>query len=243
MHNQSRKIFPGFLFCLATIFLLAAPLFAEVVSLDAFDQEERGASTSSPAKPPAASTAVPEKNCFANPGKQGKLYVIAVNGSGSKGEFSDAVKKNLNDRLTDLEKPEVFVFGDFDNNAKETGLAIRNQVDDILAKDPHAKILVAAHSFGAISAFNYKINNEAVSYKLYDPPYNALGTGMFAGMMGSWLFDIPRQIRNARNNAIDTQLDGNWTNGKAVPTEEHTAFKSNNSVLNGVSDWVRNNCQ
>jgi hypothetical protein len=109
------------------------------------------------------------------------------------------------------------------------------------------RILVAAHSLGAIATFNAR-NSYGGSYSdttflLYDPPYFAKGTTLIPSPL-PFLPPVPKAIVQARNHGIRTNPDTiSWTDGYPDPTDpRHSLYKSNPSALSAVTDWARANC-
>jgi len=171
-----------------------------------------------------------------------KCVVIAVNGINSAGEFSSAVKS----KASDIKAENFYAMGS--GLAKSDGQNVKKKILEINKQNPKAKILVAAHSLGAIGVFNYANNMKNVSYLLYDPPYNVpnlppkpLGflSFIYSGISNG------QEIRIAKSKGIaGSAID--WSGGlDGKPTKEedavaHMRFQQDPSVLNGVSSWVTN---
>lgn len=108
------------------------------------------------------------------------------------------------------------------------------------------KILVTAHSLGAIAAFNAQSNFKSpdTTFHLYDAPYNYPGTNDISQLFSATLKAIVR----ARNGGIAAALTGDWTGGLDQPNDpieqdNHERYKFDDQALAPSRNWIENNCE
>jgi hypothetical protein len=199
-----------------------------------------------------------------------KVLIIAANGYGSTGSFTEAVNKQLQSVQCDnIDK--IFYKLPQSNSAKINGQAINKKITETLAKDKNTKILVTAHSIAAIGAWNYKYSGpytNNVTYLLYDPPYNAAGflTPEFIKLLpnAGFLKYVANggEITAAKKSGIANYFNTiKWTNGykmSGVPPfrtaaqkkanleleRKHVTFEGTNNYtkLADVFNWAINYC-
>jgi hypothetical protein len=177
--------------------------------------------------------------------------VLVISGINSDGTFYPAVEQALNQALP----PHASRFANLnktDLGGTEDPYVMGGQLEAQLAGRYrntilNERILVAAHSLGAIATFNAR-NSYGGSYSdttflLYDPPYFAKGTTLIPSPL-PFLPPVPKAIVQARNHGIRTNPDTiSWTDGYPDPTDpRHSLYKSNPSALSAVTDWARANC-
>jgi len=188
-----------------------------------------------------------------------KYVVIAVNGAKSKGEFSAAVTTEVTNSYADGVIPSYLqlIVLPQSNSAVKNGENVKSQINSILAYDPTVKILVAAHSIGAIGTYNYKYTGTSssnVSYLLYDPPYAADKNAPF------FISGNPKEIKKAVTNGMATLCAAteineciNWSDGydtyfwersqeqkdhNALVLAQHTLFMTYPNALIKIGTWI-----
>ncbi len=177
--------------------------------------------------------------------------VLVISGINSDGTFYPAVEQALNKALP----PHASDFANLnktDLGGTEDPYKMAEIVESELKKlygngDKTERILVAAHSLGAIATFNARTKNGGsysdTKFLLYDPPYFAKGTKSIPFPL-LFLPPVPRGIVQARNDGIRTNPDTiSWTDGYPDPTDlNHSFYKSNPAALSAITDWARANC-
>lgn len=185
--------------------------------------------------------------------------VLVVSGVKSDGSFYTAVGESLKEALSG-QRSSFANLSRIDLGGTTDPYQMSAQVESQLAglygnSERGERILVAAHSLGAIATFNlralYGGTYPDTKFLLYDPPYNAKGTSW----LPPWFPFLPaaaKAIVQARDGGIANSNDDKfvtiaWTNGYNNPGDEtiralHSKFTYDTTALSRVTEWARANC-
>jgi hypothetical protein len=166
--------------------------------------------------------------------------VISVSGINADASFDAAVQAEMNKSKG---RATLSSFGGTEN-ADATGASLEAELTSYYNNsNPNERILVVAHSLGAIATHNmrqtYGGSYSDTTFLLYDAPYNYPGS---ANPM-RWFSGTLRAIARARESGVAGALQADWTGGyddpgDAAEDQNHVKFSSDSSALTGIRDWV-----
>lgn len=182
----------------------------------------------------------PGEECPGTPPTQTSCIVISVSGINANGDFDAAVQSEI--AKSDGRTSFVSLGGTQDADATASSLeaTLKGYYQN---SNPDERILVVAHSLGAIATHNMRQtfggSYSDTTFMLYDAPYNYPGS---ANPM-RWFSGTLRAIARARQSGVAGALTADWTGGYDDPgdaTEDanHVKFTSGSSVLTGIKGWV-----
>lgn len=187
----------------------------------------------------------------------GECVVVIVSGAHADESFytavEDALSRALPSDAQDFEDVTREYMGGTDNPYTMSATVEARLAHLYRNKSPSKKVLVAAHSLGAIASFNmraiYGGPYPNTTFLFYDPPYRARGTGWMPPWFPSILIpDIADAIVQARSAGIqDSSETVSWTDGYSEPNDptekrRHSRFSYDPLALSRVTDWARQWC-